>query len=211
MDIRNPVENEVGGVDCEIDHPDLGWIPFSAFPGSDDHQISAVWDAVQKMEISPRIFPPIFDQVSSASAEVERVHSEMLRSASAAGGEERDTWPSKVEAAEAVASLGDSALQREIEVLVSGSPEAFHSLATMVGDVGDNLGDLRELSRKIIQRDLEYKMMIGKASGIRRRAKEAISNILRLARSPKQAAYDLENVISKLSDEAEDFLKRDRE
>lgn len=32
MDIRNPKYNAAGGVDCEIAHPQLGWIPFTASP-----------------------------------------------------------------------------------------------------------------------------------------------------------------------------------
>lgn len=32
MDIRNPTFNQHGTVDVEIDHPDYGWIPFTASP-----------------------------------------------------------------------------------------------------------------------------------------------------------------------------------
>ena len=30
MDIRNPTYNAFGGIDCEIEHPVYGWIPFTA-------------------------------------------------------------------------------------------------------------------------------------------------------------------------------------
>jgi hypothetical protein len=33
MKYRNPVYNEYGSIDCEIEHPQFGWIPFTA---SDD-------------------------------------------------------------------------------------------------------------------------------------------------------------------------------
>lgn len=32
MDYRNPVYTENGCIDCEIDHPELGWLPFTADP-----------------------------------------------------------------------------------------------------------------------------------------------------------------------------------
>jgi len=33
MNYRNPIYNHLGTIDCEIDHPDHGWIPFTASPG----------------------------------------------------------------------------------------------------------------------------------------------------------------------------------
>lgn len=32
MNIRNLIYNALGTIDCEIDHPDYGWIPFTASP-----------------------------------------------------------------------------------------------------------------------------------------------------------------------------------
>lgn len=32
LEIRNPIYNRSGGINCEINHPDLGWIPFTALP-----------------------------------------------------------------------------------------------------------------------------------------------------------------------------------
>jgi hypothetical protein len=32
MNTRNPVYNYLGTIDCEIEHPDYGWIPFTASP-----------------------------------------------------------------------------------------------------------------------------------------------------------------------------------
>lgn len=34
MEIRNPIYNEFGTIDCEINHPSFGWIPYTA--SSDD-------------------------------------------------------------------------------------------------------------------------------------------------------------------------------
>jgi hypothetical protein len=30
MKTRNPIHNENGTIDCEIEHPKYGWIPFTA-------------------------------------------------------------------------------------------------------------------------------------------------------------------------------------
>jgi hypothetical protein len=32
METRNAVWNELGTIDCEINHPHLGWVPFTASP-----------------------------------------------------------------------------------------------------------------------------------------------------------------------------------
>ena len=34
--IRNPARNAVGTIDCELDHPIYGWIPFTASPDDTD-------------------------------------------------------------------------------------------------------------------------------------------------------------------------------
>ncbi|WP_433739806.1 DUF4376 domain-containing protein [Pseudomonas putida] len=36
MDIRNPRYNQRGTIDCEVEHGDLGWIPFTASPEDDN-------------------------------------------------------------------------------------------------------------------------------------------------------------------------------
>lgn len=34
--IRNPIYNAAGTIDCELDHPVYGWIPFTASPDDPD-------------------------------------------------------------------------------------------------------------------------------------------------------------------------------
>lgn len=36
MEFRNPAYNAHGTIDCEINHPSLGWIPFTADPADDN-------------------------------------------------------------------------------------------------------------------------------------------------------------------------------
>lgn len=55
-EIRNPKYNKVGLVDCEILHPQLGWIPFSASPDDSEQHGKDVYQRVidgEAGEIAP--------------------------------------------------------------------------------------------------------------------------------------------------------------
>ncbi|GHE72327.1 hypothetical protein GCM10019059_34990 [Camelimonas fluminis] len=56
--VRNPAYNAVGGIDCEINHPTLGWIPFSA--SADDPEVHgrAIHATAQAMGPAPYVPPP---------------------------------------------------------------------------------------------------------------------------------------------------------
>ena len=54
MEIRNPVYNAFGTIDCEINHPQFGWIPFTASP--DDRP--DIYDAALAMGPTPYVPPP---------------------------------------------------------------------------------------------------------------------------------------------------------
>ena len=47
MDIRNAQFNAAGTIDCEIDHPRHGWIPFTADPNDVEPLGARVFDAVK--------------------------------------------------------------------------------------------------------------------------------------------------------------------
>jgi hypothetical protein len=32
MEIRNPIHNNNGTINCEVNHPRFGWVPFTASP-----------------------------------------------------------------------------------------------------------------------------------------------------------------------------------
>jgi len=32
MNYKNPIYNQLGTIDCEVNHPEYGWIPFTASP-----------------------------------------------------------------------------------------------------------------------------------------------------------------------------------
>jgi hypothetical protein len=61
MEIRNPSYNAFGTIDCEINHPKLGWIPFTASATDSEElgrQIHADILAGKAGEISTYVAPP---------------------------------------------------------------------------------------------------------------------------------------------------------
>ena len=59
MDYRNPIFTENGWIDCEIEHPQYGWIPFTCDPDEAHPQFDtrALFDAM-KGEAAPYVPPP---------------------------------------------------------------------------------------------------------------------------------------------------------
>ena len=57
MDIRNAQFNAAGTIDCEIDHPRHGWIPFTADPNDVEPLGAQVFEAVKDIA-APYIPPP---------------------------------------------------------------------------------------------------------------------------------------------------------
>ncbi|ABE58738.1 DUF4376 domain-containing protein [Chromohalobacter israelensis] len=50
LDYRAPALNASGGIDCEIDHPDYGWIPFTASPDDDEPAGRALYRRIVESE-----------------------------------------------------------------------------------------------------------------------------------------------------------------
>lgn len=66
MQIKNFSFNSSGTIDCEIEHPVYGWIPFTASPeDSEEHGRQIYQEAIngQHGEISPYA-PPLVDEVA---------------------------------------------------------------------------------------------------------------------------------------------------
>jgi hypothetical protein len=47
MDYRNAVYNALGSIDCEINHPTYGWIPFTADPNDFEPLGSEIFNAAK--------------------------------------------------------------------------------------------------------------------------------------------------------------------
>jgi hypothetical protein len=62
MDIRNPQYNAAGSIDCEINHPVFGWIPFTATPHPSEPLGTEIFQdaTLGKLgPIAPYVTPPI--------------------------------------------------------------------------------------------------------------------------------------------------------
>ena len=55
--IRNPAFNAVGTIDCEIEHPQFGWIPYTADPADAQDMGALVYAAALEMEPAPYVAP----------------------------------------------------------------------------------------------------------------------------------------------------------
>ena len=61
MEIRNAIYNAFGTIDCEINHPTFGWIPFTASPDDDEElgrQIHADILSGKAGQIASYVAPP---------------------------------------------------------------------------------------------------------------------------------------------------------
>ncbi len=58
IEIRNPAFNHAGTIDCEIDHPKFGWIPFTADPGDAEPIGADVHARALLMGPAPYVPPP---------------------------------------------------------------------------------------------------------------------------------------------------------
>jgi len=60
MEFRNPTYNRHGTIDCEIDHPHFGWIPFTASPDDVEPATAPIHDAIvaSGVPIAPYVPPP---------------------------------------------------------------------------------------------------------------------------------------------------------
>lgn len=61
MEYRNAIYNAHGTIDVEIDHPILGWIPFTASPGDPEGFGRAVYEAVSQGDVAPYLATPSVD------------------------------------------------------------------------------------------------------------------------------------------------------
>lgn len=50
IEYRNVVALENGTFDCEINHPDFGWIPFTADPNDVEPHGRAIWAAINEAQ-----------------------------------------------------------------------------------------------------------------------------------------------------------------
>lgn len=57
MNYRNPAYNAAGTIDCEVDHPDFGWIPITISP--DDPPTAELYATVSTGDVAPYEAPTV--------------------------------------------------------------------------------------------------------------------------------------------------------
>lgn len=84
MESRNHKQNAHGGIDCEINHPEFGWIPFSAMPGDAASEEILTDYAAGKFGVLPAYQKPAAEvaaaQRAAAQAELVRIDLASIRS-----------------------------------------------------------------------------------------------------------------------------------
>jgi hypothetical protein len=58
MQIRNPTFTASGAIDCEIEHPNFGWIPFTASPDDAEEHGRVIYAAALEMDPAPYVAAP---------------------------------------------------------------------------------------------------------------------------------------------------------
>lgn len=58
MNIRNAKYNQAGTIDCEIEHPVYGWIPFTASPDDVEPHGVAIYEAALLGTVAAYVAPP---------------------------------------------------------------------------------------------------------------------------------------------------------
>lgn len=67
MNVRNPTFTADGKIDCEIEHPTHGWIPFTANPNDVEQKGRDIYAAALDMGpaeyVAPPVLPPTEDEI----------------------------------------------------------------------------------------------------------------------------------------------------
>lgn len=69
MELRNPVFTADGAIDCEINHPQFGWIPFTADPEDIEPLGRAVHAVALEMNPAPYVPPTPEETLAAARSE----------------------------------------------------------------------------------------------------------------------------------------------
>ena len=71
MEIRNAIYNAFGTIDCEINHPTLGWIPFTASPDDSEkigREVHAQIIAGAAVAVAPYVAPSTSSEQKASEA-----------------------------------------------------------------------------------------------------------------------------------------------
>lgn len=103
MNVRNPKYNAVGTIDCEIEHPVYGWIPFTASPDDTEEQGKEIYEKalLETYGAVAEYTPPVL----TTEALLKENNAAYNTATKSITGEypdsEKDTWPSQKAESEA--------------------------------------------------------------------------------------------------------------
>lgn len=128
IEYRKPVYTEDGRINCEINHPDFGWIPFTADANDLDKMGRDLFAAIPPGTVGAYVAPPKYPNLDSArAAMVAFVDGFLIKITGAVPEYERASWPAKAEAArayEAGTARPDQAAMIANEATSSGRTDA---------------------------------------------------------------------------------------
>lgn len=100
MNIRKPVFTSDSRIDCEIEHPDHGWIPFTADPNDVEKFGRSVYAAALKMRpasyVAPLVSAPTKAQQETNRRAAYIVESDPLFFMAQRGESTTEEWAAKV-------------------------------------------------------------------------------------------------------------------
>ena len=162
MEIRNAQHNRLGTIDCEIEHPDLGWIPFTASPDDEDKKGRGIYDEIiaSGAEIAP------YSEPLADVAVRKRTNLENGRKAAESAGITLNSLryagdPSNRQALMEALDLADSTGQTTFATW-KDSDDKFHS-DHPVADVRQALHDIAARRGELIAREGELNAQIDAA------------------------------------------------
>ncbi len=172
--IRNPKYNAFGGIDCEINHTTLGWIPFAAHDNDPVGDSQVIWDSLIAGEagpIAPYVPPaeppePTFEEKRTAKLKsvdilAKQKRDDIVQNYSAA---EMASWPIKREealkwianpnydiVAQLAPSLNTEASYRQVslDALVTKVLEKANQFSLLEAAIAGYTGYLQDLIRAI--------------------------------------------------------------
>ena len=99
VNIRNAVENSTGGIDCEIEHPRLGWIKYTA-RADGEAEVQVAYARASGMGPKPYVPPPptveqLTERARAARERDYRREADPMFFKAAAGEIDRSDWLAK--------------------------------------------------------------------------------------------------------------------
>lgn len=108
MNFRNAVFNRAGTIDCEVEHPVYGWIPFTASPDDPEEHGREIYARALEADPAPYVAPPEPPPLAPTEIPLTRAQFEWLLAYTGLD----DTWS----AVEAAAREADRALYADLRL-----------------------------------------------------------------------------------------------